>query len=93
MTLQTSLPLHMQSVEASVDGVLGGYGHVSSADIVESEAFLKETYGARLADRSNEPLRALGQSFCTFCRTGCPWSIHVSKLFLDRQSAEHASNI
>lgn len=27
-------------MEASVDGVLGGYGHVNEADINDSEAFL-----------------------------------------------------
>lgn len=60
---QTSLVhLSLQNVEASVDGVLGGYGHVSSADITESEAFLKETYGARLVETGDQPLRALGQS-------------------------------
>ncbi|KAK3034385.1 hypothetical protein RJ639_033989 [Escallonia herrerae] len=31
---------YWQGVEASVDGVLGGYGHVSEADIKSSEAFL-----------------------------------------------------
>ncbi|KAL9251399.1 Alpha N-terminal protein methyltransferase 1-like protein [Drosera capensis] len=32
---------YWQGVEASVDGVLGGYGHISDADIKGSEAFLK----------------------------------------------------
>ncbi|GAQ92664.1 hypothetical protein KFL_010870010 [Klebsormidium nitens] len=50
---------YWENVEASVDGVLGGYGHVSSVDIAESEAFLKETYGARLVETGDQPLRAL----------------------------------
>ncbi|KAL5977057.1 hypothetical protein ACLOJK_021397 [Asimina triloba] len=32
---------YWQGVEASVDGVLGGYGHVNEADVKNSEAFLK----------------------------------------------------
>ena len=28
--------------DASIDGVLGGYGHVSDADILESEKFLRK---------------------------------------------------
>jgi hypothetical protein len=51
---------YWESVEASVNGVLGGYGHVSSVDIAESEAFLRETYGGRLAEKGDQPLRALG---------------------------------
>ncbi|KAL8101279.1 hypothetical protein AgCh_033236 [Apium graveolens] len=31
---------YWEGVEASVDGVLGGYGHVNEADIKDSEAFL-----------------------------------------------------
>ncbi|XXG68562.1 hypothetical protein AAC387_Pa06g1619 [Persea americana] len=32
---------YWENVEASVDGVLGGYGHVNEADVRSSEAFLK----------------------------------------------------
>ncbi|WOL15355.1 alpha N-terminal protein methyltransferase 1 [Canna indica] len=32
---------YWQGVDASVDGVLGGYGHVNDADVKGSEAFLK----------------------------------------------------
>lgn len=31
-------------MEASVDGVLGGYGHVDKADILGSEAFLNTLF-------------------------------------------------
>ncbi|KAI3434454.1 hypothetical protein D9Q98_002531 [Chlorella vulgaris] len=36
--------------EASVDGVLGGYGHLTSYDVRDSRAFLKKAYGAALAE-------------------------------------------
>lgn len=32
--------------EASVDGVLGGYGHLSTPDVRDSRAFLKKVGGA-----------------------------------------------
>ncbi|KAH9625995.1 hypothetical protein KSS87_017116 [Heliosperma pusillum] len=35
---------YWQAVEASVDGVLGGYGNVSDADITSSEAFLRTLF-------------------------------------------------
>ncbi|XP_010537339.2 PREDICTED: alpha N-terminal protein methyltransferase 1 [Tarenaya hassleriana] len=41
---------YWEGVEASVDGVLGGYGHVNDADIVGSEVFLKTLLRERLAD-------------------------------------------
>ena len=34
-------------MEASVDGVLGGYGHVNDADITGSEAFLNTLFSER----------------------------------------------
>ncbi|CAI5534533.1 unnamed protein product, partial [Closterium sp. Naga37s-1] len=48
-------------VEASVDGVLGGYGAVSSTDAAGSAAFLHEVYGAQLdaARSQGRPLVAL----------------------------------
>ncbi|KAG7963928.1 hypothetical protein I3843_09G142900 [Carya illinoinensis] len=38
---------YWQGVEASVDGVLGGYGHVNEADVHGSEAFLKTLLSER----------------------------------------------
>ncbi|ONK74448.1 uncharacterized protein A4U43_C03F6350 [Asparagus officinalis] len=38
---------YWQGIEASVDGVLGGYGHVNDADVKGSEAFLKTLLPAR----------------------------------------------
>ncbi|KAJ0252620.1 Alpha N-terminal protein methyltransferase 1 [Hirschfeldia incana] len=39
---------YWEGVEASVDGVLGGYGHVNDADITGSEVFLKTLIQERL---------------------------------------------
>lgn len=41
---------YWQGVEASVDGVLGGYGHVNDADIKESETFLNTLLAERFPD-------------------------------------------
>lgn len=38
--------------EASYNGVLGGYGYVSDADITESSAFLKKAFSAQLGEAS-----------------------------------------
>lgn len=38
---------YWENVEASVDGVLGGYGHVNDADVKGSDAFLKTLLPAR----------------------------------------------
>lgn len=45
----------MKGVEASVDGVLGGYGHVNVIDIKGSEAFLKMLLSDRYADAGKKP--------------------------------------
>ena len=51
----------MKGVEASVDGVLGGYGHVNDADIIGSEVFLKTLLQERLVNgETNQHLVALG---------------------------------
>ncbi|XP_008439522.1 alpha N-terminal protein methyltransferase 1 isoform X2 [Cucumis melo] len=51
---------YWQGVEASVDGVLGGYGHVNDADILGSEVFLKSILGERLSFAGKDrPLVAL----------------------------------
>ncbi|CAI5958809.1 unnamed protein product [Closterium sp. NIES-65] len=52
---------YWECVEASVDGVLGGYGAVSSTDAAGSAAFLHEVYGAQLdaARSQGRPLVAL----------------------------------
>ncbi|KAK9156327.1 hypothetical protein Sjap_003807 [Stephania japonica] len=39
---------YWEGVEASIDGVLGGYGHVNGADIKGSEGFLKTLLSDRL---------------------------------------------
>lgn len=54
--------LPFQGVEASVNGVLGGYGFVSSADVDESLAFLHDVYGQQLqsAEAAERPTVALG---------------------------------
>ncbi|XP_027083292.2 alpha N-terminal protein methyltransferase 1 [Coffea arabica] len=41
---------YWQGVEATVDGVLGGYGHVNDADIKASEAFLNTLLAERFTD-------------------------------------------
>jgi protein N-terminal methyltransferase len=47
--------------EASVNGVLGGYGHLTSPDVRDSRAFLKKAWGASLseAQAQGRPLAAL----------------------------------
>lgn len=58
-----------QGVEASVDGVLGGYGNVSSRDVVDSKAFILEMF-SEIPPRDPANLVALGEcvspgrSFC-----------------------------
>lgn len=55
------LPLGPQGVEASVDGVLGGYGHVNEADIKCSEPFLKALLAERFSGANKDRhLVALG---------------------------------
>ncbi|CAM8905928.1 unnamed protein product [Rhodiola kirilowii] len=44
---------YWQNVEASVDGVLGGYGHVNDQDIKGSEEFLKLLLNERLRIKSH----------------------------------------
>ncbi|CAI9094629.1 OLC1v1030397C3 [Oldenlandia corymbosa var. corymbosa] len=43
---------YWQGVEATVDGVLGGYGHVNDADIRGSEAFLNTLLSERFPETS-----------------------------------------
>ncbi|KAF3563624.1 hypothetical protein DY000_02013375 [Brassica cretica] len=51
---------YWEGVEASVDGVLGGYGHVNDADITGSEVFLKTLMLERLVNGgTNQHLVAL----------------------------------
>ncbi|KAF3591314.1 hypothetical protein DY000_02024464 [Brassica cretica] len=51
---------YWEGVEASVDGVLGGYGHVNDADIIGSEVFLKILLQERLLNgETNQHLVAL----------------------------------
>ena len=57
---------YWQGVEASVDGVLGGYGHVNDADILGSEVFLKSILVERFSFAGKDrPLVALGISLLT----------------------------
>ncbi|URE11115.1 N-terminal protein methyltransferase [Musa troglodytarum] len=50
---------YWEGVEASVDGVLGGYGHVNDADVKGSEAFLKPLLLDRFGSGARHPV-ALG---------------------------------
>ncbi|XP_057780783.1 alpha N-terminal protein methyltransferase 1-like [Salvia miltiorrhiza] len=45
---------YWQGVEATVDGVLGGYGHVNKPDIEGSEAFLNLILAERFPDAGSE---------------------------------------
>ncbi|GAA0172436.1 methyltransferase [Lithospermum erythrorhizon] len=52
---------YWQGVEATVDGVLGGYGHVNDADISASEAFLHTILAEKFPDAAkNNNFVALG---------------------------------
>lgn len=56
-----------KGVEASIDGVLGGYGHVNEADIKDSEAFLNTLLADCFPDSGrNQHLVALGNLFYHF---------------------------
>ncbi|PKA64380.1 Alpha N-terminal protein methyltransferase 1 [Apostasia shenzhenica] len=57
---------YWEGVEASVDGVLGGYGHVNEADVRGSEAFLKPI----LIDRFGRGRRNLGFEITADCGSG-----------------------
>ncbi|KAL5731533.1 protein N-terminal methyltransferase [Ranunculus cassubicifolius] len=50
---------YWQGIEASVDGVLGGYGHVDEVDIKGSEAFLKSFLNERFELNPNNGGRKL----------------------------------
>ncbi|XP_047330837.1 alpha N-terminal protein methyltransferase 1 [Impatiens glandulifera] len=50
---------YWEGVEASVDGVLGGYAHVSEPDVKDSEVFLNTLLSDLFADRRNGKLVAL----------------------------------
>lgn len=61
----------IKGVEASVDGVLGGYGHVNDADIIGSEVFLKTLLQERLVNVGpNQHLVALGNSLLSLVFIG-----------------------
>ena len=53
-----------QDVDASIDGVLGGYGHVNEPDVAASDEFLMENFHnlahPSLSDKSRH-LVALGE--------------------------------
>jgi AdoMet dependent proline di-methyltransferase len=59
--------------EASYNGVLGGYGYVSDADISESTAFLKKAFGVPLQEgaRGERHLVAAGDQGCEMCCMCC----------------------
>ncbi|KAL8508276.1 hypothetical protein ACS0TY_018749 [Phlomoides rotata] len=48
---------YWQGVEATVDGVLGGYGHVNKPDIEGSEAFLNSVLAERFPDAASRGRR------------------------------------
>ncbi|CAN1249071.1 Alpha N-terminal protein methyltransferase 1 [Linum perenne] len=55
---------YWEGVEASVDGVLGGYGHVNDADVKDSEAFIKNLFSELFVDGGrNRHLVALGTDY------------------------------
>lgn len=70
----------LQGIDATVDGVLGGYGHVNEVDIKGSEGFLKLLFSERLGGQSPN-LVALGKlifnSFFFF------WRGEIKLLFLN----------
>lgn len=61
-------------MDATVDGVLGGYGHVNDADVAASDAFLTSILAERFpaqrdaptAARPSRHLVALGSFCCLF---------------------------
>lgn len=63
-------------MEASANGVLGGYGHVNEPDIMGSEAFLNTLLSERFPDAANgqrhlvvlgtQNSLSLSLSFCLF---------------------------
>lgn len=56
-----------KGVEATVDGVLGGYGHVNDADIRGSESFLNSLLAERFPDTgTSRHLVALGTNVNLF---------------------------
>ncbi|KAA8514782.1 hypothetical protein F0562_017961 [Nyssa sinensis] len=67
---------YWEDVEATVDGVLGGYGHVNEPDIKGSEAFLNTLLAERFADGGrNRNLVALG----TICLSHSLQAVHSTK--------------
>ncbi|KAK3257780.1 hypothetical protein CYMTET_33145, partial [Cymbomonas tetramitiformis] len=55
---------YWDNVDATVDGVLGGFGHVSGVDVKESALFIRGNMAERLAATatSASPLVAIGGS-------------------------------
>lgn len=59
--------LEEKGVEATVDGVLGGYGHVNKPDIESSEAFLNSILAEQFPDAGRgRRLVTLGIIFSLF---------------------------
>ena len=44
---------YWQKVEPSVDGVLGGFGHISPTDVEHSRGFLNKVFGENIDDAIN----------------------------------------
>ena len=59
---------YLKAVEASVDGVLGGYGHVNEADVKGSAAFLNTLLPNRFGTERRHlvALGSLSRSPCAF---------------------------
>ena len=73
-------------MDASVDGVLGGYGHVNEADIGGSEAFLSALLSERLPNAGTDShLVALGTNSLPLSPCVSSLIISVHLLSLSRQ--------
>lgn len=55
----TSAVSYWDQQEASDNGVLGGYGHLSTPDVRDSRAFLHKVFGATMQAAQQRPLVAL----------------------------------
>jgi protein N-terminal methyltransferase len=65
-----------KGVEASVDGVLGGYGHVNEADIQGSEAFLNTLLSERFPNAGTDShLVALGTNSLSLSPCMCVFQV------------------
>lgn len=50
---------HWNTIEATMNGMLGGFTNVNTADVDESRGLLKKLFGKMSGDQLEPPLRAL----------------------------------